>query len=268
MLDKKMLENIEKALLSTKTKTIKTGFQDLNYFLKGIDSSALITIGARPSMGKTAFLITLLINFLRQKKKCLFLSLEMSVKTIVTRMISQITEISTIHLREGNFDKNNIEKIHWAISEIADFDLTLTYGISDINSITEQIENQKPDFVFIDYIQLIYSNSKQSRAEVLSDILRKLKKTAKDNDCIIFISSQLSRSKLADGSDRRPKISDLKENKNISDVIIFLYREEYYDNENPEYKNKGELTIVKNNFGICGRIELQFNRKCSKWKDI
>lgn len=270
MLDKENLERINETPSDKNPKFIKTGFKDLE--LTGVDNSALITIASRPCIGKTGFLISLLINLLRQKKKCLLFSLDLTIKTVVLRLISQMTEIETCVLRNNhNINSKYLKKIYSAFTEIADFDFYIDENSYNIKSIKKTIEKIKPDYVFIDYFQLIEPKSKkQCIVEAPHDILKDLKKIAQTNNSIIFIASQLSR-KVEERNSKLPMLSDLRESSAIeqyADVVMFVHREEYYDKGNPEYKNKGKLIIAKNSYGNCRQIELQFLTECAKWKDI
>lgn len=268
MEDKELIESVEKSLFEEDIEYIKTGLGDLDYILKGAEKPSLITIGGRPSMGKTAFLTTILINLLKQKKKCLFFSLDLSAQQLILRIISQLTEIDCYYLKTDKaMNLKNADKIYKVIGEIVDFDLKINDEHLDINSIKENIEKVKPDFVFIDYLQLIEIKSKKTRAETLEGVLIELKRIAKSNNCTIFMASSLSRA-LENRCCKRPMLSDLRESggiENISDVVLFIYRDEYYDFSNPEYKNKAEIIVAKNKFGSCGVINLLFKKEIMKF---
>ena len=270
MLDKEILEDVENYIFKEKKEFLKTGFIDLDYVLKGVPKGSLITLGARPAMGKNAFLTALMVNFLRQKKKCLFFNFVINKRNSILRMISQISEVD-IHNLINNPSENlkNSEKIYNAISEISNFDINIYDETCDINSIKNKIETIKPEFVFIDCLQCIKTNSKKTRTDQISDILSELKQIALDNNCIIFISSQLSR-KVEERCCKIPMLSDLRDCgdiENISDVVMFLYREEYYERENPEYKNKAHIIVAKNKYGMCGNIDILFFGRFLKFKE-
>ena len=270
MLDKEILEDVENYIFKEKKEFLKTGFMDLDYVLKGVPKGSLITLGARPAMGKNAFLTALTVNFLRQKKKCLFFNFVINKRNSILRMISQISEID-FHNLINNPSENlkNSEKIYNAISEISDFDINIYDETCDINSIKNKIETIQPEFVFIDCLQYIKTNSKKTRTEQVSEILSELKQIALENNCIIFISSQLSR-KVEDRYSKIPMLSDLRDCgdiENISDVVMFLYREEYYERENPEYKNKAHIIVAKNKYGMCGDIDILFFGRYLKFKE-
>ena len=144
----------------------------------------------------------------------------------------------------------------------------------DDNSIlkTEEIETaikeQQPDVVFIDYLQLMDGQRKQDRCIQIEEIIKDLKRIAKENGVVIVIASQLSRA-VENRSDKRPLLSDLRDSgsiENLSDVVIFLYRDEYYNfKEDDAIRPKGEAEVIiaKNKFGACGYIYLTFNSKAT-----
>ena len=270
MLDKEILENVEKIIFDEKKEFLKTGFSDLDYVIKGIDKPRLITIGARVGMGKSSFLITLLINLLKQKKKCLFFTLDLSASHLILRMVSQISEIYLDYLPNNKMREYiNSEKIHQAITAISEFNLDIVDECCNFNLIEEKIKEIKPEFIFIDYIQLVEMKSKKTRCEELSEVVRKLKQIAHDNDSTIFITSQLSR-KNEDRYCKTPLLSDLKDCgdiENVSDVVLLLYRDEYYDNENPMLKGKADLIIAKNKFGPCGTINILFDKAMASFRE-
>ena len=268
MKDKELMESVEKSLFEEDVEFIKTGFTDLDYILKSAEKPSLITIGGRPSMGKTSFLTTVLINLLKQKKKCLFFTLDLSSQQLILRIISQLTEINCYYLKtDKEQNLQNADKIYKAIGEIGEFDLKINDEHLDMGSIKENIEKIKPDFVFIDYLQLIAIKSKKTRTEALEGVLNEFKRIAKSNNCTIFMTSSLSRA-LENRCDKRPMLADLRESggiENISDVVLFIYRDEYYDFSNPEFKNKAEIIVAKNKFGPTGVINLIFKKEIMKF---
>jgi replicative DNA helicase len=255
---------------------LQTGFKDLDTILSGAENSSLITIGARPAMGKTSFATNIMLNLLEQNKKCLFFSLEMSEEQAIKRLLGQIGEVDSMLLR--NLDgilrrKQSVEKIAEALNKISKYDLTIIDDVHNADGIKEQIEQIKPEFVFIDYLQLIDVPSKKPRSESFEKVMRDLKKIAKDNNCIIFMTSQLSRA-LESRCDKRPLLSDLRESgaiENISDVVMFIYRRDYYTN--PDYdeedyarvKGEAEIIVAKNKYGTTAIIRLLFRSSIMKF---
>lgn len=276
MIKNEVLEKVYESIFEEKPPVLQTGFRDLDTILSGVENSSLITIGARPAMGKTSFATNIMLNLLEQNKKCLFFSLEMSEEQAIKRLLGQIGEVDSMLLRNPDGilrRKQSVEKIAEALNKISKYDLTIIDDAHDTDGIKEQIEQIKPEFVFIDYLQLIDVPSKKPRSESFEKVMRDLKKIAKDNNCIIFMTSQLSRA-LESRIDKRPLLSDLRESgaiENISDVVMFIYREDYYTN--PDYneedyarvKGQVEIIVAKNRGGCVDTIRLLFRSSIMKF---
>lgn len=276
MIKNEVLEKVYESIFEEKPPVLQTGFRDLDTILSGVENSSLITIGARPAMGKTSFATNIMLNLLEQNKKCLFFSLEMSEEQAIKRLLGQIGEVDSMLLR--NLDgilrrKQSVEKIAEALNKISKYDLTIIDDVHNADEIKEQIEQIKPEFVFIDYLQLIDVPSKKPRSESFEKVMRDLKKIAKDNNCIIFMTSQLSRA-IESRCDKRPLLSDLRESgaiENISDVVMFIYRRDYYTN--PDYdeedyarvKGEAEIIVAKNRGGCVDTIRLLFRSSIMKF---
>lgn len=272
MLDKKLLQDVWEDLENQNKRFFKTGFEDLDCIL-GIQEQkgALITIGARPAMGKTTFMLSIMENILLKNKRCLYFSLEMSKEQVITRLLFQIAEISLIKSKMNNMDEKDWEKLSDAMNNLLMWDLK----IDDNSSLkTEEIETaikeQQPDIVFIDYLQLMEGKRKQDRCVQIEEIIKDLKRIAKENGVVIIIASQLSRA-VENRYDKRPLLSDLRDSgsiENLSDVVIFLYRDEYYnfrEDDDIHPKGEAEVIIAKNKFGACGSINLTFKSNIPKF---
>lgn len=271
MIDKKVFSQIEQDLTGQKDEW-DIGFNDLNVLLKNNEKSSLITVGGRPAMGKTSFITTIMLHLLKNNKKCLFFSLDMSVQQLVKKLIAQVAEVDMQHINSGKTNGKEWERLTVAIEKLKNYDV----GISDlpcisVDKIKEKVEIEKPEFVFIDYLQLIDIPSKMQRGEGIENIMKKLKETAKGNSCTIFITSQLSRA-LETRVNKRPMLSDLRESgaiENVSDVVMFIYRDEYYNNYDDENyfinKGKAEITVAKNKFGPVGTCTLLFRSQITKF---
>lgn len=273
MIDKEILEKTFKQITEGNAEKLITGFNDLDSVLYGVEKGSLITIGGRPSIGKTAFMTSILYNFLKQDKKCLLFSLEMSISRYLKRLIAQVGEIELCSLNNNEFlDDRKKEKIKTALDIISSFDLSIFDDTYKLDEIRNKIEAEKPEYVFIDYLQLLDTPRKKQRSEAITNIMLDLKQTAKENNCIIFINSQLSRA-LETRYDKRPMLSDLRESgdiENISDVVMFIYRDEYYkayvdDEDYALNKGKAEIIIAKNKMGAVCTIELLFRSPIAKF---
>ena len=273
MIDKEILEKTFKQITEGNAEKLITGFNDLDSVLYGVEKGSLITIGGRPSIGKTAFMTSILYNFLKQDKKCLLFSLEMSISRYLKRLIAQVGEIELCSLNNNEFlNDRKKEKIKTALDIISSFDLSIFDDTYKLDEIRNKIETEKPEYVFIDYLQLLEAPRKKQRSEAITNIMLDLKQAAKENNCIIFINSQLSRA-LENRYDKRPMLSDLRESgdiENISDVVMFIYRDEYYkayvdDEDYALNKGKAEIIIAKNKMGAVCTIELLFRSPIAKF---
>ena len=272
MLDKNLLQDVWEDLENQNKRFFKTGFEDLDCIL-GIQEKkgALITIGARPAMGKTTFMLSIMENILLKNKRCLYFSLEISKEQVITRLLFQIAEISFIKSKINAMNEKDWEKLSAAMNNLLMWDLKI-----DDNSIlkTEEIETaikeKQPDVVFIDYLQLMDGKRKQDRCTQIEEIIKDLKRIAKGNGVVIIIASQLSRA-VENRCDKRPMLSDLRDSgsiENLSDVVIFLYRDEYYnfrEDDDIHPKGEAEVIIAKNKFGACGYIYLTFKSNIPKF---
>lgn len=273
MIDKEILEKTFKQITEEKTDRLITGFRDLDAVLSGVEKGDLITIGGRPAMGKTAFMTSILYNFLKQDKKCLLFSLKISTSQYLKRLIAQIGEIELFSLNNCKvLDDKNKEEIKTVLDIISSCNLSIFDDTYKIEEILSRIETEKPEYVFVDYLQLFDTPRKKQRSEAIANIILDLKKIAKENNCIIFILSQLSRA-LESRCDKRPMLSDLRESgdiENISDVVIFIYRDEYYkcyaDEEDYNFKKgKAEIIVAKNKMGALATISLLFRSSIAKF---
>ena len=269
MIEKEILEKVTSQILEKKQPILQTGFSDLDSILSGLENSSIITIGARPSMGKTAFITAIMLNLLEQKKKCLLFSLEMSKSQFIKRLIPPITEIEAtkIYANQNQLNSQENNEITSAIEKISNFDLTIVDTSADIEQIKEHIESIKPEIVFIDYLQLIKLPNDVERDFAISNFMKELKVIAKQNNCIVFITSQQSR-KVERRDFKWPMLCDLKESgslEDISDVVLFVYREEYYNREDEYYKDKAQIIVAKNKNGFAGTVDLLFKANIIKF---
>ena len=273
MIDKEILDKTFKQITEENRNALATGFQDLDILLSGVEKGNLITIGARPAMGKTAFILSIMSNLLKQNKKCLLFSLEMSTSQIIKRLIAILGEIGLITMNHNKLlDDSQKSKIEYILTAISYLNLTICDDIYTIEGIRNKIAEERPEYVFIDYLQLMETPRKKQRSEAITNIMLDLKQIAKENNCIIFISSQLSRA-LETRYDKHPMLSDLRESgdiENISDVVLLIYRDEYYkacvdDEDYALNKGKAEIIVAKNKMGAVGTIELLFRSPIAKF---
>ena len=261
-----VIDKIEMAAKHKGTVTgLATGFYDLDYKTSGFQPSDLILVAARPSMGKTAFVLNLAqyIAVKSQITTAIF-SLEMSRDQLVNRLLSMESKVDSQLIRTGNLSANDWEKLIESAGDISQAPLIIddTPGIS-ISELRSKCRKYKLEnnlgLVIIDYLQLMSGGNKRSdsRQQEISDISRSLKALAREIDAPVIALSQLSRA-CETRPDHRPILSDLRESGAIeqdADVVMFIYRDDYY-NKDTDKKNISEIIIAKQRNGPIGTVEL------------
>ena len=273
------LDRIEKASKSKGTVTgIPTGFIDLDYKLSGLQPSDLILVAARPSMGKTAFVLNIAqyVAFKKDKSVAIF-SLEMSKEQLVNRLFSLESQVDAQALRTGNMKDSDWEKLIEGAGIIGQskliIDDTPGISVSELRSKCRKykLENDL-DLIIIDYLQLMTGSvgrSSESRQQEISEISRSLKGLARELNVPVIALSQLSRA-VESRPDKRPMLSDLRESGAIeqdADVVMFLYRDEYY-NKDSEYKKQAEIIIAKQRNGPVGTVHLAWLGEYTKFANL
>ena len=261
-----VLDKIEQATRSKSTVTgLPTGFIDLDYRMSGLQPSDLILIAARPSMGKTAFVLNITDYIaVRRQKTCLIFSLEMSKEQLVNRMLSMESNVDSQKLRTGTLTDADWDAVVEGIGTIGSSKLVIddTPGISimELRSKCRKVKLEHGlDLVMIDYLQLMSGSGKNgdNRQQEISEISRSLKAIARELSVPVIALSQLSRA-CETRTDHRPMLSDLRESGAIeqdADVVMFLYRDDYY-NPDTEDKNIAEIIIAKQRNGPIGTVRL------------
>ncbi len=260
------LETIEKASQTKGNVTgLPTGFVDLDYKTSGFQPSDLILIAARPSMGKTAFVLNIAqyMAFHENYTVAVF-SLEMSKEQLVNRLFSLESRVDSQKIRTGNLEDEDWAKLIEGAGIIGNskliIDDTPGISVSELRSKCRKMKlEQGLDLIIIDYLQLMSGRSRggDSRQQEISDISRALKGVARELNVPVVALSQLSRA-VEKRDDKRPMLSDLRESGAIeqdADVVMFIYREDYY-NKDTENKNMAEIIIAKQRNGPIGTINL------------
>ena len=234
---KNVLYRIEAASRTREVVTgIPTGFIDLDYKTSGLQPSDLVLIAARPSMGKTAFVLNMVQHIAMKKElPCMIFSLEMSSEQLVQRMLAMETGIDSQKLRTGNLNDNDWDPLIRGIVDVSDSKIIIddTPGISvgELRSKCRKVKLEKGlSIVIIDYLQLMTGSSKRSenRQQEISEISRSLKALAREIKAPVVALSQLSRA-CETRPDHRPMLSDLRESGAIeqdADIVMFLYRDD------------------------------------------
>ena len=260
------MDKIEKASKNKGNVTgVATGFIDLDYRTAGMQPSDLILVAARPSMGKTAFVLNIAqhVAFKLNHTVAIF-SLEMSNEQLVNRQFSLESRVDSQHLRTGNLSDAEWEKLIESAGVIGKSGLIIddTPGIS-ISELRSKCRKYKLEhnlqMIIIDYLQLMSGSGRgsDSRQQEISDISRSLKALARELNVPVIALSQLSRA-VEQRPDHRPMLSDLRESGAIeqdADVVMFIYRDDYY-NKDTDKKGIAEIIIAKQRNGPIGTVEL------------
>lgn len=255
---------------------IPTGFIDLDYRTAGMQPSDLILVAARPSMGKTAFVLNIAqyVAFKQNKTAAIF-SLEMSKEQLVNRLFSLESKVDSQHIRTGNLSDAEWEKLIESAGIIGKSNLIIddTPGIS-ISELRSKCRKYKLEhnleLVIIDYLQLMSGSGRSdSRQQEISDISRSLKALARELSVPVIALSQLSRA-VEQRPDHRPMLSDLRESGAIeqdADVVMFIYRDDYY-NKDTDMKGVAEIIIAKQRNGPIGTVNLAWLPDFTKFANI
>ncbi len=254
---------------------IPSGYKDLDRLTSGFQPSDLVIVAARPSVGKTAFALNVAQNVaVRGGQTVAIFSLEMSAAQLVQRMLCAEGNIDANRMRTGTFRDEDWEKLTMAIASLSQAQLYIddTPGIH-INQIRAKARRLKAEqglgLVVIDYLQLIQGHFRENRQQEISAISRSLKAMARELNCTVLALSQLSRA-VEQRQDKRPMLSDLRESGSIeqdADVVAFLYREDYYDDQT-ENQNIVEIIVAKQRNGPVGKVELAFLKEYNKFVNL
>lgn len=262
---------------SGKITGIPTGFIDLDYRMSGLQSSDLILIAARPSVGKTAFGLNI-AQYITIKKKVTvaMFSLEMSKVQLVNRLLSLESLVEAQHIRNGDLTESEWAKLIEAGDAVAHSNLiiddTPSISVGELRSKCRKYKlEHNLGLIIIDYLQLMTTGSKsvKSRQEEVSDISRNLKAIARELNVPVIALSQLSRS-VESREDKRPMLSDLRESGAIeqdADVVMFIYRDEYYHKDTNE-KGIAEILVAKQRNGPTGTVKLKWIPEYTKFANL
>lgn len=262
-------------------KGIPTGFGILDKYITGLNKSDFILIGARPAMGKTSFALNLATNVsMIARKKTVFFSLEMTKEQLAERLLASQAGVTSQKFRTGELSDDEWIRVGNAASAFSNVPLYL----DDTSSITvpeikSRIRRMKDvECIIIDYLGLVQSaGHKENRVQEVSEITRNLKMMAKDLNIPVICCAQLSRGTEGRGKSHKPQLSDLRESGSIeqdADIVMFLYREEYYKNEVADDKqdeideSRTELIVAKNRHGQTGTIELSFDKEFTRFRAV
>lgn len=255
---------------------LATGYTDLDRMTSGLQKSDLILIAARPSMGKTALALNIAMNVVKNGASVALFSLEMSKEQYVQRIISQEAMVDSTKLRTGSLGDDDWTRVINTMSLISDckifIDDTPSVTLFEMMSKCRRLKIEKGlDLIVVDYLQLMSDGGRtDNRQQEISNISRGLKTLARELNCPVLALSQLSRAPEL-RNDHRPVMSDLRESGAIeqdADVVIMLYRDEYYNKEESEKKGITDVIITKQRNGPVGTVELAWIGQYTKFGNI
>ena len=266
--------DLKKKFLNSSLLGLKSGFNDLDSLIQGFQKSDLIIIAGRPSMGKTALSLNIVINIIQDSKlPILFFSLEMSKEQIMYRLLAMETNVNQMRLRNGRLSQNDWLKVNKMVNIFSKLPLfiddTSDLSIQNIRSKIKTIifEQNQVGLVIIDYLQLMQNSSLkiETRVQELSQITRSLKILAREFNIPIIALSQLSRN-VENRVDKKPILSDLRESGSIeqdADLVLMLYKKAATLNQ-----NNIELIIAKQRNGPIGTVKLNFDERTNKFSNL
>ncbi len=246
---------------------LPTGIRELDNYIGGLNKSDLILLAARPGMGKTAFAMNMALNAAkRTRKTVVFFQLEMSAEQIATRLLSSEGHIDSKKLRMGTLEDSDWMDMADATKSLSELPILLDdnsgISVAEMKAKCRRL-GDKLGLIVIDYLQLMRApgfKGGDNRVQEVAEISRSLKIMAKDLGVPVLCCSQLSR-----GPEKRPNkkpmLSDLRESGSIeqdADIVLFLYREDYYNEEGKPKTNSADLIVAKNRHGETGEIKLQW----------
>lgn len=254
---------------------VPSGFIDLDTKLSGMQKSDLLIVAGRPGIGKTSLLLSIVLNAARHNQRVALFSLEMSNEQVVQRFLSGETHIPSQRFRDGQLEDKDWQAFVAATQALS----KLPVYLDDTPLITTGEMRTKArrlhmeyglDLVVVDYLQLMSSSQRtDNRVQEISYISRFLKGLARDLNVPVLAAAQLSRA-VEQRQDKHPVLSDLRESGSIeqdADVVMFIYRDEYYNPETTEKPNVAEVNIAKHRNGPTGLVELYFEKELAQFKN-
>ena len=258
---------------------LETGFRDLDYKTAGLHKSDFVLIAARPAMGKTAFVLNIAEYIaLHTNSTIAMFSLEMSKEQLMKRMFAMNSHVDSQKIRTGNLEDEDWDKLVGSVRRFGSSNLYIddTSGITapELRSKCRKLKLEKGlDLVIIDYLQLMEGSGKrkgENRQQEISDISRSLKVMARELEVPVIALSQLSRA-VEGRPDKRPMLSDIRESGSIeqdADMVMFLYRDEYYHPDDTEDKGIAEVIIAKQRSGPIGTVKLAWISQLTKFGNL
>ena len=253
---------------------LATGFFDLDKKLAGLQPANLVVIAGRPAMGKSSLALNIATNAAATGEPVAIFSLEMSKEEIVQRILSSVGKVDSMKLRSGQLGAlwqrivDAAGRMYKAPIYIDDSPIVT---VTDIRAKCRRLKRKKGlSLIVVDYIQLMEATGSENRQQEIAQISRNLKNLARELDVPIIAMSQLNRS-LEGREDKRPRLSDLRESGSIeqdADVVMFIYRHEYYHPEDQEKKGIAEVIVAKHRAGSTGPVEMTFQPEFTRFANL
>ncbi len=272
-----VINEIEEAARNKgKVTGLSTGFIDLDNMLTGMHGGELLLVAARPAMGKTAFVLNIAHDIaVMHHIPCAIFSLEMSKEQLVSRMIAIDAMVDSKKMKLGDLSNDDWDKVTESIEAIAGspiyIDDNSSITISELRSKCRKLkQNHNIQLIILDYLQLMSSSRNvESRQQFIAEVSRALKNIARELNVPVIALSQLSRA-VDSRPDHKPVLSDLRESGSIeqdADVVMFIYRDEYYNPETTTKPQTAEIIIAKQRSGETGSVDLRWIGKYTKFAD-
>ncbi|MDO4704601.1 MAG: replicative DNA helicase [Comamonadaceae bacterium] len=276
-----LLDHVEEMSQSPHDITgVPTGFNDLDRMTSGLQPGDLVVLAARPSMGKTAFAINIAEHVaLHECLPVAIFSMEMGATQLAVRIVGSIGRINQQRLRTGRLSDEEWPRLTEAVERLRNVSMHIdeTPGLTptELRANARRLARQcgRLGLIVVDYLQLMSgsgNSSEENRATELGEISRGLKMLAKELQCPVIALSQLNRS-VEQRTDKRPMMSDLRESGAIeqdADVIMFIYRDDYYNKENSKAPNQAEIIIGKQRNGPTGTVNLYFQKDQTRFENL
>ena len=259
---------------------LETHYTDLDEMTSGLQRSDLVIIAARPSMGKTAFVMNIAENAAIEDQQVVgVFSLEMSREALLMRLLCSQARVDAHKMRTGSLWQDDTKKVVRAMEQLAHapifIDDTPGISLSEMRAKARRLKQSQGrlDLVIVDYLQLMSGGGKrfENRTQEVSAISRGLKALAKELSVPVIALSQLSRAPESRGGDHRPQLADLRESGSIeqdADLVMFIFREEVYKQDDPELQGRAEIIIAKQRNGPIGRVRMAFLKHCTRFESL
>ncbi|HUV38788.1 MAG TPA: replicative DNA helicase [Planctomycetota bacterium] len=255
---------------------LASGFYDLDDLTTGLHGSELIILAARPSIGKTTFALNLARHAaVEEEVPVLIFNMEMSKEQLAQNLLCSEARVDAQQIRKGLLDDQQFSMLTTAAGRLSEapifIDDSSSLGVLEVKAKARRMKAQHDiGLVVVDYLQLMDAPPRDNRAQEVAELSRGLKQLARELDVPVLAISQLNRGP-EQREDHRPRNSDLRESGSLeqdADVVIFLHREEYYQPNNPEFRNKAEVIVSKQRNGPTGTAHLQFQGNILRFQNL